>query len=92
MHTYVLITSPDRGEDALNDLIRSSFAEGNRHEVRPGVWFVRSPLVTTEQLRDQLKIAVTDGHLGIVVAVVSGRFSGAWESVFVEKLRVWEDL
>ena len=88
MHAYVLITPPDTG-DALNELIRSTFTEADRHEVRPGVWLIRSPLVTTTELRDQLGISV-GGHLGFVVAIVSGRYSGAWQAPLVEKLQVWE--
>ena len=54
----------------------------------PGVWFVRSPLVTTAQLRDQFGIKV-GGHNGVVIAIVEGRFTGVADATFVEKLKVW---
>lgn len=91
MPIYVLITSPNPGGETLDRLIRSSFDESDRHEFRPGVWFVRSPLVTTAQLRDKLGIEV-GGHNGVVVAAVSGRYTGVADGTFVEKLQVWEGM
>ena len=91
MPIYVLITSPNPAGDALDELVRTTLDESDRHEIRPGVWFVRSPLVTTAQLRDQLDIKM-GGHGGIVVAAVSGRYTGIADGTFVEKLQVWEGM
>ena len=91
MPIYVLITPPHPPAETLNELIRTSFDENDRHEIRSGVWFIRSPLVTTAQLRDQLGIKV-GGHSGIVVAAVSGRYTGIADGTFVEKLQVWEGM
>ena len=88
MPFYVVITSQGADEHAVGEQIRSSFPEADRHEVRPGVWFVRSLLVTSAQIRDQLGIEI-GRRSGIVAAVDSGRLSGVWESEFVEKLTVW---
>lgn len=91
MPIYALIASPHPTGETLNELIRSSFDENNRHELRPGVWFVRSPLVTTAQVRDQLGIKI-GGQYGVVVAAVPGRYSGVGDGTFVEKLKVWEGM
>ena len=88
MPIYAVIASPNPAEETLNELIRSSFDESDRHELRPSVWFVRSPLVTTEQLRDQLGIEM-GGRNGVVVAAVPGRYTGVADATFVEKLKVW---
>jgi hypothetical protein len=91
MPLYVVIASPQPAGETLSERIRSGFDESDRQEFRPGVWFVRSPLVTTAQLRDQLGIKV-GGHSGIVVAAVSGRYTGVADGTFVEKLQVWEGM
>ena len=88
MPLYVVIAAPGTYEQVLSEQVRSSFAEADRHEVKPGVWLVRSSLVTSAKIRDQLGITVGE-RPGIVAAVDSGRMTGAWESGFVEKLQVW---
>ena len=89
MPVYVVMASPQSDGEGLNDRIRSCFDENDRHEFRTGVWFVRSPLVTASQLRDELGIAV-DEHSGVVVAAVPGRYTGVADGTLVEKLQVWE--
>ena len=84
MPIYVVVSTPPEAlADAILDL-----NEADRYEVSPGTWFIRSPFVTTEQVKDSLGIQV-DGPVGIVVAV--GRYSGVAEREFIEKLQVWEE-
>ena len=92
MPIYVAISplnQPSQGD--LASAVRSVFNESDRHEVTPGAWFVRSPLVTSAQVRDILGIKL-GGLNGVVVAVSSGRYTGVGDAIFVEKLQVWEGM
>ena len=66
MPIYVVISPVQEFGESLSDKIKADYTENDRHEISPGVWFIRSPFVTTEQVRDNLDIQV-GGNNGIVV-------------------------
>ena len=86
MPIYVVMSPPQPTGKSLVGTIRANFNENDRHEVLPGAWVVRSPFVTTEQVRDSLGIKV-GGASGFVVA--AGRYTGIADRTLVEKLQVW---
>ena len=90
MPIYIVISPPGDG-NGLTSKLESQFNESDRHEVAPGAWFIRSPLVTSAQIRDILGIKV-GGFNGVVAAVSRGRYAGVSDTVFVEKLQVWEGM
>jgi len=85
MPIYVVVSMPP---DALADEIQK-IQESDRHEVAPGTWFIRSPFVTTEQVKNSLGIKV-GGRNGIVAA--TSRYTGVADREFIEKLQVWEGM
>ncbi len=88
MPIYVVISPiPSLGATSLEDAVCSRFHENDRHQVRPGVWLVRSPWVTVDQVRDSLDIKV-GGNSGVVIA--AGRYTGAADRALANKLQVWE--
>ena len=89
MPIYVVISPVQEFGESLNDKIKADYTENDRHEISPGVWFIRSPFVTTEQVRDNLDIKV-GGNNGIVIA--TARYTGIAERALVEKLQVWEGM
>ncbi len=89
MPIYLVVSPPQPSEKSLAAAIRSNFNENDRHEILSDVWVVRSPFVTTEQVRDSLGIKV-GGFSGIVVA--AGRYTGVADRALVEKLQVWEGM
>ena len=89
MPIYVVISPPPPNERSISEAVSSQFEENDRHEVLPGVWFVRSPFVTTEQVRNKLGIDVGKAS-GIVVA--TSRYNGVADRELVEKLQVWEGM
>lgn len=89
MPVYALVAPRPDDVEPLTAAIKASFVEGDRHSLRAGVWFVRSPHVTSDEVRDQLGIAV-GGINGIVIAIVPGRVCGVADKTFVEKLQVWK--
>ena len=89
MPIYVVIASLTPVGPPLEEAMHTVFDESDRHEALPGVWFVRSPFVTSAQVRDALGIKV-GGPNGIVVA--TRHYTGAAEADLVEKLKVWEGM
>lgn len=89
MPIYVVISSREPGGKSLAEQVNADYTENDRHEVLPGVWFVRSPFITSDQVRDSLNIKV-GGNSGIVVA--ASRYTGIADRALVEKLQVWEDM
>ena len=89
MPIYVLISPPQPAGRSLATAVSSKYNENDRHEILPGAWVVRSPFVTTEQVRDNLGIKV-GGPSGIVIA--AGRYTGIADRALVEKLQVWEGM
>ena len=65
------------------------FQESDRHQVASGTWFIRSPFVTTGQVKNSLGIEVGGGN-GIVAA--TSRYTGVADREFIEKLQVWEGM
>ena len=86
MANYVYVVVSDA---AIDEKIRAEFPEGDRLEFSPGVWFVRSPLVTSAEVRDRVGIRL-GGQQGIVIAAIRGRYTGVANAGFVEKLQVWQ--
>lgn len=89
MPIYVVLSSLEQFGASLEEKVKTDYAENDRHEIRPGVWFIHSPLVTTDQVRDDLDIKV-GGNSGIVVA--TARYTGIADRALVEKLQVWEGM
>jgi len=89
MPIYMVVASENTRE-GLRTALSSSFAEGDWVPVNFGAWFVRSPLVTTAEVRDRLGIKV-GGHSGVVLAAVPGRYTGVAEQSVVEALQVWQE-
>lgn len=85
MPIYAVVSMPP---DALVDEIQK-IPERDRHELAPGAWFIRSPFVTTEQVKNSLGIEV-GGPNGIVAA--TSRYTGVADRELVEKLQVWEGM
>lgn len=83
MPIYVVVSMPP---EALLDEIQK-IDESDRHQLAPGTWFIRSPFVTTEQVKNSLRIEMGGQH-GVVAAV--SRYTGVADREFIEKLQVWE--
>lgn len=88
MPIYVVLSPPEQVGESLEEQVKAGYTENDRHEIMPGAWFIRSPLITTDQVRENLDVKV-GGNSGIVVA--AGRYTGVADRALVEKLQVWEE-
>ena len=89
MPIYVVISSREPGGKPLAEQIDADCTENDPPRSLARVWFVRSPFITSDQVKDSLNIKV-GGNSGIVVA--ASRCTGIADRALVEKLQVWEDM
>ena len=83
MPIYVIIAT---GE-ALDAEVRRLFPDQDRCQAIPGVWFVRSPRLTSSEVARDLgiKVGATSG-----VVVTARHYDGVADRGLVEKLSAWE--
>ena len=58
MPIYVVLSPPEQVGESLEEQVKAGYTENDRHEIMPGAWFIRSPLITTDQVRENLDIKV----------------------------------
>ena len=83
MQIYVILSS----DESLTESVVNTFPAADRILVSPGIWFVRSELVTSSDVVGKLGIKVS-GKSGIVIA--AKHYDGVADRGVVEKLAVWE--
>lgn len=83
MPIYVIIDA----SDVLTEVVEENFDQAARINVTHGVWFVRSPRLSSGEVARDLGISV-DGLNGIVVT--AKHYSGVAGGSVVEKLSAWE--
>lgn len=84
MQVYVVIatTTP------LDPVVARLFDEQNRSQAAAGVWFVRSPRLSTSDVMNDLGIG-PNANAGIVVA--AQYYNGVGPADLVEKLVKWRE-
>ena len=83
MPIYVVIAT----SDPLDETIKGKFEQAARIQASEGVWFVRSPRLSSEEVGKDLGISV--GKLSGIV-VTAKHYAGAAAGALVEKLSAWE--
>lgn len=83
MPIYVVIAT----SDSLDEAIGGRFDQASRIQASQGVWFVRSPRLSSEEVAEDIGISV--GKLSGIV-VTAKHYSGVAAGAIVEKLSVWE--
>ena len=83
MSIYVIIATGG----SLDEEVRRRFADQDRCQAIPGVWFVRSPRLTSSEVAQDLGIKVGTAS-GIVVT--ARHYDGVADRGLVEKLSAWE--
>ncbi len=83
MPIYVVIAT----SDPLDETIKSEFDQAARIQANEGVWFVRSPRLSSEEVAKDIGISV--GKLNGIV-VTAKHYSGVAAGAIVEKLSAWD--
>lgn len=84
MSVYVVISTTD----SLYEAVAQQFDEQNRSQAAPGVWFVRSPRLSTSDVMNDLGISAGTRN-GIIVA--AQYYNGVGPADLVEKLVRWRE-